>query len=66
MRVKNFLDISLLQIWETWNFMGKHMDVSYIVFLVGNALEVICFETNLLSAAIQSNRVQPVCRYFCV
>jgi len=42
------------------------MDVSYIGFLVGNALEVICFDTKLLSANIQSNRVQYICRLICV
>jgi hypothetical protein len=48
MRVKNFLDISLLQIWESFplNFTGLHEDVPYFILLVGEPPEIINFYQN--------------------
>jgi hypothetical protein len=56
MRVQNFLDISLLKIWETFsrNFIGYLEDVPYVVLLVEEYLEVInCSRPKLLPAATQ-------------
>jgi len=61
MRVKNLLDISLLQTWKSfsWNFMGEYEDDPYFVLLVGEVLYVInCFRSKLPLAANQSYRVQ--------
>jgi hypothetical protein len=43
MRVENFLDISLLGIWQPfpWNFSGCHKDNPYLVLLVGESPEII-------------------------
>jgi hypothetical protein len=57
MRVQKFLDISLLQIGESflWNLIGRHKDIPYFILLVGDIPEIIkCFKRKLPLAAFRS------------